>query len=66
MFYLLLVMAGLGAYDIMQMRAKKQTKQMVVYIVFMLLVGIFGIFYFSDPDRTSFAKLVLTLIGRKE
>jgi len=66
MFYLLLVMAGLGAYDIMQMRAKKQTKQMVVYIVFMLLVGIFGIFYFSDPDHTSFAKLVLTLIGRKE
>ncbi len=66
MFYLILLMAGLGAYDIIQMRAKKQKKQIVVYIVFMLLVGIFGIFYFSSPDRTSFAKLLLTIIGRKD
>ncbi|HHU79527.1 MAG: hypothetical protein ACOX27_02730 [Caldicoprobacterales bacterium] len=65
MVYFILVMAGLGTYDILQMKAKKQKKETVVYIILMLLAGLFGIFYFADPERTSFSKLILTITGRK-
>ena len=58
MIYFIIIMAGLGVYDILQMKTKKQ-KEIVVYVIFMLLVGLFGIFYYIDPERTSFSKLLL-------
>ncbi|HHY81828.1 MAG TPA: hypothetical protein GX505_03990 [Clostridiales bacterium] len=66
MVYFIIVLAGLGIYDILQMKAKKQKKEAVIYAIFMVLVGLFGIFYFTDPERTSFSKLLITLIGIKE
>ncbi|HHU50177.1 MAG: hypothetical protein ACOYEH_00445 [Caldicoprobacterales bacterium] len=65
MIYFIIIMAGLGVYDILQMKTKKQKKEIVVYVIFMLLVGLFGIFYYIDPERTSFSKLLLSIIGRK-
>lgn len=66
MVVFILVLAGLGIYDVLQMIAKKQKKEAVIYVTFMVLVGLFGIYYFSDPLRTSFSKLLISLIGIKE
>ncbi|HHT64715.1 MAG: hypothetical protein ACOX25_10545 [Caldicoprobacterales bacterium] len=65
MFYLILVIIGLGILDIFQMRKRGEKKEIAVYVIFMLLVGLFGIFYFTDPER-SFSKLILSFIGIKE
>jgi len=65
MFYLILIMAVLGTFDIIQMKAKKQKKEIAVYVAFMLLVGLFGIIYYANQDRASFTKLLFSLLGRK-
>jgi len=64
MVYFFLVMIGLSVFDIRQMKAKKQKKEMVVYLLFMLTVGLFGIFYFSDPERDSFVKVLISFLNK--
>jgi len=66
MVYFILVLVGLGIFDILQMKTKNQKKEIVVYVIFMLLAGLFGIYYLSNPERTSFSKLLLSLMGIKE
>ena len=64
MVYFFLVMIGLSVFDIRQMKAKKQKKEMVVYLLFMLTVGLFGIFYFSGPERDSFVKVLISFLNK--
>jgi hypothetical protein len=51
--------------DIRDQKTKKQKKDLFVYITFMLLVGAFGIFYYSNPERDSFSKILLSLTGQE-
>jgi hypothetical protein len=51
--------------DIRDMKEKNQKKEIFVYITFMLMVGIFGIFYLSNPDRESFSEILLSFIGQE-
>ena len=64
MLALFLVMIMLSIFDIRQMKAKRQIKETVLYILFMLMVGLFGIFYFSNPERDSFVKSLLLFFNR--
>jgi len=66
MIYFFLVLAGLTVMDLIQMITKKQKREIAVYLAFMLLVGLFGIFYYSDPERTSFTGLLFSFIGLGE
>mgnify|MGYP000300436128 CR=1 FL=1 len=66
MIYYILVVVLLGTFDILQMKAENQKKEIKVYVILMLLAGLFGIFYFLNPQRTSFSRALLSLIGIKE
>ncbi len=64
MIFLILIIVALSIRDIIYLKSKKNKKDLYAYIGIMLLVGAFGIFYYSNPDRESFAKILLSLIGR--
>jgi formate hydrogenlyase subunit 3/multisubunit Na+/H+ antiporter MnhD subunit len=65
MVYLIIVIVFASILDIKDLKKKKQTKDMFVYIAFMLLVGALGIFYYSNPERASFSEILLSLIGQE-
>lgn len=64
MVYLILVIIAVSIKDIRDMASRKRKKDMIVYIAIMTLVTAFGIFYLSKPDRDSFSKMILSLIGK--
>ncbi len=65
MVYFVIVIVLLSIWDIKNMKTKKQNKDLILYVVLMLMVGFLGIYYFSDPDR-SFSKVILSWIGQGE
>lgn len=65
MIYLISIIAIFSILDIKGMRLKKQKKDIIVYIAFMLMVGILGVFYITNPERNSFSGLLLSLIGQE-
>ena len=66
MVYLILVIIILSIIDIKDLKSKKQKKDLYVYVAIMLLVTALGIFFYTDPDRDSFAKILLSLIGKRK
>jgi len=64
MVYLILVIIIVSVKDIMDLKFKNSKKDLYVYVAIMLLVCAFGIFYYSDPERISFSKIMLSLIGK--
>lgn len=65
MIYLILIIVIISIWDIKDLKTKKKKKDMYVYVAIMLLVTAFGIFYYSNPERDSFSKIILSLIGRE-
>ncbi|HHV95766.1 MAG TPA: hypothetical protein GXX37_04715 [Clostridiaceae bacterium] len=65
MIYLILVIAILGIKDIKYLLSKNIKRDLYVYIALMLLDIALGIFYYSNPERDSFSKIVLSLIGKE-
>lgn len=65
MVYLILVIVILSIKDIKDLISQNKKKELYVYVIFMLLVGAFGVFYYSNPERDSFAKIFLSLIGKE-
>jgi multisubunit Na+/H+ antiporter MnhB subunit len=65
MIYLLLVIVVVSIRDIMDLTSQKKKKDLYVYVAIMLLVTAFGIFYYSNPERESFSKIMLSLIGKE-
>lgn len=66
MIYLVIIsIVVLSIFDIKDMKAKNYKRDIYVYIVFMLLVGILGIYYYSNTERDSFSEVLLSLIGRE-
>ena len=63
MVYLILVMIILSIRDIRNLISKNRKKDLYIYIIMMLLVGAFSIFYYSNPARDSFSKILLSLIN---
>ncbi|WP_207642344.1 hypothetical protein [Pseudobacteroides cellulosolvens] len=47
------------------MKKNNQKKDMIVYISFMLLIGVFGILYLSNPDQDSLSEIFLSLVGQE-
>lgn len=64
MIYLMITIVILSIWDIKEMKKKKQKNEIYVYLLFMLMVGALGIFYFSNPRRDSFSEILLSLIGK--
>jgi hypothetical protein len=64
MVYLLLVIATVSISDIRDLVSQNRKKDLYVYAVFMLLVAAFAIFYFSDPARDSFSKIIFSIAGK--
>lgn len=52
-------------WDIKDLKAKNQKKDIVVYITFMALTGALGVFFFANPERDSFSKILLSLVGQE-
>lgn len=65
MIWLILVIIAVSIKDIRDMASGKRKKDMIVYIAIMMLVTAFGIFYFLKPERDSFSKMILSLIGKE-
>jgi formate hydrogenlyase subunit 3/multisubunit Na+/H+ antiporter MnhD subunit len=65
MVYLIIVIVFASILDIKDLKKKKQTKDIFVYIAFMLLVGALGTFFYSNPERASFSEILLSLIGQE-
>jgi hypothetical protein len=65
MVYLILVIVIVSIRDIKNLISKNKKRDLYVYITIMLLVGAFGVFYYSNPERDSFSKIVLSLIGKE-
>ena len=65
MIYLILVIAILGIKDIKYLLSKNIKRDLYVYIALMLLDIALGILYYSNPERDSFSKIVLSLIGKE-
>jgi hypothetical protein len=47
------------------MKSKNQKKDIFVYILFMLMVAVLGLFYLSNPERDSFSEILLSLFGQE-
>lgn len=65
MIYFILLIVALSIRDIIYLKSKKLKKDLYAYIGIMLLVGAFGIFYYLNPERESFSKILLSLIGKE-
>jgi len=65
MVYLILVIVIVSIKDIKDLISQNKKKDLYVYITLMLLVGALGIFYYSNPERDSFSKILLSLIGKE-
>ncbi|MDD2417694.1 MAG: hypothetical protein PHR24_00425 [Oscillospiraceae bacterium] len=61
-FYLVLVL-GIGAYDIICLKKKQIKKDVVIYISLMALATVLGIVYFLQTDEKSLAGYILNLIN---
>jgi multisubunit Na+/H+ antiporter MnhB subunit len=64
MVYLVLVIIAVSIRDIWDLASRKKKKDMIVYIAIMLLVTALGIFYFSNPERDSLSKIILSFVGK--
>ena len=65
MVYLILVIVIVSIKDIKDLISQNKKKDLYVYITLMLLVGALGIFYYSNPERDSFSKILFSLIGKE-
>ncbi|KNY28840.1 hypothetical protein [Pseudobacteroides cellulosolvens] len=65
MIYLIIVILIISIFDIKDMKKNNQKKDMIVYISFMLLIGVFGILYLSNPDQDSLSEIFLSLVGQE-
>jgi multisubunit Na+/H+ antiporter MnhB subunit len=65
MVYLILVIVIVSIRDIKDLKSKNRKKDLYVYVIIMLLVGALGIFYYLNPERDSFSKTLLSLIGKE-
>jgi len=65
MIYLILVIIIVSIKDIKDLISQNKKKDLFVYVIIMLLVGAFGIFYYSNPEHDSFSKILLSLIGKE-
>ncbi|WHH57958.1 hypothetical protein [Petroclostridium sp. X23] len=65
MVYLMSIIILLSILDIKDMKSKNQKKDIFVYILFMLMVAVLGLFYLSNPERDSFSEILLSLFGQE-
>lgn len=65
MVYLIIAIVIVSIKDIKDLISQNKKKELYVYIIMMSLVAVFGIFYYSNPERDSFAKIFLSLIGKE-
>lgn len=65
MVYLLLVIVIVGINDILYLKSRNK-KDLYIYLILMLLISAFGIFYYTNPEKDSFAKIMLSLTGKKD
>jgi len=61
----LIIIIILCILDLRDMTKKKQIKEIVVYLAFMFLAGLLGVFYFSNPERDSLSEILLSLINQE-
>lgn len=65
MIYLIVTIVILSIWDIKDLIKRSKKKEIYVYVIFMILVGAFGIFYYINPERDSLSKILLSLIGQE-
>ena len=61
----LLILIIFGIVEIRAMKKAKLKKEIVPYLIFMVLAGALSIFYFTDPSRDSFSYLIIKLFNLK-
>lgn len=61
----LLIMIIFGIVEIRAMKKAKLKKEIVPYLIFMVLAGAFGVMYLTDPSQKSFSYLIIKLFNLK-
>lgn len=65
MVLFLMVTCILLVVDLKNLWGKAPKWEIAVYMVLMLLAGLFGAFYYSNPDAESFSRIMLSMIGQE-
>ena len=61
----LLILIILGIVEIRAMKKAKLKKEIVPYLIFMVLAGALGVFYLTNPSQKSFSYLIIKLFNLK-
>jgi len=62
-FLMILIISGI--VEILAMKKAKLKKEIVPYLLFMVLAGALGIYFLSDPYQKSFSYLIIKLLSLK-
>jgi len=61
----LLILIIFGIVEIRAMKKAKLKKEIVPYLIFMVLAGALGVFYLTNPSQKSFSYLIIKLFNLK-
>ena len=62
-FLLILLISGI--VEVRAMKKAKLKKEIVPYLIFMVLTGVLGVYYLSDPSQKSLSYLIIKLFNLK-
>lgn len=63
MIILILLVVGLGIYEVTQLLKKKYKKEAIIWICMGLITIVFGIYYMSNPFENSLSNILLSIFG---
>lgn len=63
MIILILLVVGLGIYEVTKLLKKKYKKEAVIWICMGVATIVFGIYYMSNPFQNSLSMILLSIFG---
>lgn len=63
MIILILLVVGLGIYEVTQLLKKKYKREAIIWICMGLITIVFGIYYMSNPFENSLSNILLSIFG---
>ena len=59
------VLTLLGVLDYREMKKAKLKKEILAYLIFTVLAGVFAVIYLTNPEQESFSYLIIKLFNLK-
>lgn len=63
MIILILLVVGIGIYEVTKLLKKQYKKEAVIWICIGVVTIVFGIYYMSNPFENSLSNILLSLFG---